>query len=522
MGQEVSELRRRLEEREEWIRRALSIQSVGVLFFELGGRITDANAAFERFSGYTREELRSVEWPTLTPPEFIDVSLEAAKNLRTRGQTSPYEKQHIRKDGSRWWGLFAPTVVARKGDVIECIEFIIDISRRKRAEAALKESEEHLRCVVESVDEYAIFTIDPSGHITSWNPGGERVFGYPPAEIIGQHTRILFVPEDQAAKVAEDEMQRAVRDGRAEDERWHMHKDGGRFFASGVLFPMRRGAVLTGFVKVARDTTQRKQTEDALRRSREVLEQDVREGTAVLRQAVDALQEEIQQRRAAENQARALLSQLVTVQEEERKRIARDIHDHVGQQVTALRITLASLEHHIEQHGAARQQCDRARQLAEELDVSLETLTWQLRPPSLDHLGLAAAIGQLVRTWGERSGIQAEFDASALGDLRVSPQLGTHLYHLAQEALHNVVKHAGASRVSVFLGRRGNYLVLLVEDNGRGFDPDRQQRGGGGSVHHQFGIVGMRERAALAGGELEIESSAPGGTTVFVRVPLER
>jgi PAS domain S-box-containing protein len=141
-----------------------------------------------------------------------------------------------------------------------------EIAHRKRVEQALREAEEYLRLMVESVKDFAIFTVDPQGRIVSWNPGAERLFGYPEPEILGQHLDTLFTPEDRAAGVPEREIATAVAKGRASDERWHQCKDGGRFFASGVVTPIfDEDNKLRGFTKIARDITERKQAEEAVR-----------------------------------------------------------------------------------------------------------------------------------------------------------------------------------------------------------------------------------------------------------------
>jgi PAS domain S-box-containing protein len=141
-----------------------------------------------------------------------------------------------------------------------------EISQRKRVEQALREAEEYLRLMVESVKDFAIFTVDPRGRIVSWNPGAERLFGYPEPEILGQHLDILFTPEDRAGGVPEREIATATAKGRASDERWHQCKNGGRFFASGVVTPIfDEENKLRGFTKIARDITERKQAEEAVR-----------------------------------------------------------------------------------------------------------------------------------------------------------------------------------------------------------------------------------------------------------------
>ncbi len=127
---------------EDRLRKAISIETVGVLFFRLDGQILDANAALQRMTGYTADELRSIsEWAQLTPPEFADATRQAAVELAERGATAPYEKQWFRKDGSRFWGLFSPTRLSGSGTASECVEFIIDITEQKRAQAKVRDSE---------------------------------------------------------------------------------------------------------------------------------------------------------------------------------------------------------------------------------------------------------------------------------------------------------------------------------------------------------------------------------------------
>ena len=207
---------------------------------------------------------------------------------------------------------------------------------------------------------------------------------------------------------------------------------------------------------------------------------------------------------------------MISTQEEERRRIARDIHDNVGQQMTALRMRLEALRARAGGDVTMRGQVEGAQRLAEELDQSIEFLTAQLRPAALDHLGLAVSLQDLVHGWSKRFGIAAGFEASA-PDMRLADDVETNLYRIAQEALHNVVKHAHARTVSVLLSRRGGHAILVIEDDGRGFESAEPAAPPGVAG---FGLVSMRERATLVGGELEIDSRPGAGTSIFVRVPL--
>ena len=206
------------------------------------------------------------------------------------------------------------------------------------------------------------------------------------------------------------------------------------------------------------------------------------------------------------------------IQDEERRRLAREIHDCLGHQVTALRLSLDALA----AEGAANPQyasyIAKAQQLAQALDRSIDALTQQLRPAALDILDLPAALSRLVGDWSEQTGIPAECYVSGPASNQLDLHAASHLYRLVQEALHNVVKHARATYVNVsYVCRDGDY-VLLVEDNGRGFDVSQVMRASQAS--RGFGLTSMRERAALAGGELEVESSPVHGTTIVVRIPV--
>jgi PAS domain S-box-containing protein len=374
-----------------------------------------------------------------------------------------------------------------------------------------------MRALVDSVEDFAIFSQDARGRVETWNPGAERIFGFTAAEIIGRHISILFTPEDRARGVHEEEMRTARAEGRAADERWHVRKDGTRFYASGVLSPLG-DAQESGFVKVARDLTERARAEEELRRAHDELEQRVAARTEELRLSVETMLGEVKERRTAEEQARTLVGQLVTAQEDERRRISRDLHDQLGQQLTALRLKLAAMREGCDGDEAGRARVEEVQALAERIDSEVDFLAWELRPTALDDLGLSAALTNFVREWSKHYGIPAEFHVAGFGSgmLRLPPEVETCLYRIAQEALNNVYKHAQAARVSVILERRDGEAVLVVEDDGVGFDPAEAPAWEGG---RGLGLVGMRERAALLGGAAQFESGRGSGTTVFARIP---
>ena len=380
-----------------------------------------------------------------------------------------------------------------------------DITARRRAESAVRDSEERLRLLIDSVKDYAIFTLTRDGTIDSWNQGAQRLFGYSEEEILGRRVDLLFTAEDQQAGVPRNELARARETGRADAERWHVRKNGTRLYCAGVTTTLGE-AENSGFAKIARDLTSSREADMALQRAHLELEDRIRTRT-------HDLEVEISERTSAERRIGGLLRQLVTAQEDERARVARDIHDHVGQQLTALRLSLERHEQACRSRGDGQDDLTKAQALVREIDAALDFLAWELRPAALDDLGLAAALSRYLQAWSEHHQIQAEFRSRGLDQTRLGPDVETAFYRVAQEALNNVAKHAHASRVDVILERREGSAVLVIEDDGIGFDPASDGTKG-------LGLIGMRERAGLIGGTFQVESAAGKGTTIFMRMPL--
>jgi signal transduction histidine kinase len=226
---------------------------------------------------------------------------------------------------------------------------------------------------------------------------------------------------------------------------------------------------------------------------------------------------DVTQHRLAEELLRAgLLSRLATIQEDERRRIARELHDETGQQLTALTLGLKSLRGRPDAGSFARDLAS-LQELAELIGHSAHHMAWQLRPTALDDLGLEKALRDWFDHWSDRSGVPIDFHCT-LGPHRLNAELETHLYRIICEALTNVRRHAMALHVSVILERRPDHIQAIIEDDGLGFDPDAVRRSA--SAKHKLGLFGIEERAGLMSGTLRIESRPGQGTTVFVRVPL--
>jgi PAS domain S-box-containing protein len=219
---------------------------------------------------------------------------------------------------------------------------------------------------------------------------------------------------------------------------------------------------------------------------------------------------------AAETARGDLMRRLVTAQEEERRRVARELHDGLGQYLVALSLGLQQARTVAGE--AAIPLLDRLVALTREVGQEVHRISLELRPTALDDLGLQGALQSYVERWSELAGVSAEFVASRLDTVQPPWEVATAVYRIVQEALTNVLKYAGATHVSVFVEARADHLFAMIEDDGRGFDPDAvlaapRELGG-------LGLVGMRERVTLLGGTFQIESTIGEGTTVFLRVPI--
>jgi signal transduction histidine kinase len=214
----------------------------------------------------------------------------------------------------------------------------------------------------------------------------------------------------------------------------------------------------------------------------------------------------------SERVARDALRRVVAGQELERRRLARELHDETGQALTSILLGLKGLED-------AKDGPEISRSVAELRELVVETLqdvrrlAVELRPKALDDFGLVAALERLAETFAEQTGIGVHVEA-ALGDARLTPEVETAVYRIVQEALTNVIKHAQAGTVSLVLTRKGDRVVTVIEDDGRGFDPAQADDA-------RLGLVGMRERIALVDGRLSVESRPGEGTTIVAEVPAQ-
>jgi PAS domain S-box-containing protein len=341
-------------------------------------------------------------------------------------------------------------------------------------EAELREQAELLNMAYD-----AIVIRSLADRVLFWNWGAERLYGWAAEEAIGRKADEMW---QTIFPQPEKEIQQAlIRDGRWEGELIQLRRNGSRVVVASRLALRCGEGQQFKILQVNLDITKRKEIEEDRQR---------------------------------------LLRRLVQAQEEERQRLSRELHDNFGQQLTSLHLGLEALRESGRGRANWGQLIGELRTLVKRLDADVGSMARELRPMALDDFGLVPAIGALAQEWSKRSGVPASFHAYGLEDDRFAPEIETNLYRIAQEALNNVSKHAHASRGEVILERRNNQLSLIIEDDGVGFAPLRKAPPH--SPTKGLGLVSMRERASLIGGEIVIESSPGGGATIRVRVPCER
>lgn len=331
-----------------------------------------------------------------------------------------------------------------------------------------------LASVVESSND-SIITVNFDSIITSWNKAAEQLYGYPAKEAIGKHMTMLTLDEDfDEVHSNIDKVKHSKQVITFQTERRSKKKD--HLFLEVVMSPVKddEGKVI-GVSTVARDTSERSRAERVLNEKRN-------------------------------------LQRLIKAQEEERERIARDLHDEFGQQFIALKLKLDAAKNLCQDDGQ-KGIIEEVQTIADNIDKGIDFLAWKIRPNALDILDLTATIKSYVEQWSRHSGITAQFLKSSLKKARFAPGIETNLYRILQEILNNIYKHAEAENVEVIFDKRDDLIVLIVGDDGKGFSLKDKKKPSKGS-----GLSSMRKRAALMGGTLEIESAPGKGTTVFVRI----
>jgi two-component system sensor histidine kinase UhpB len=361
--------------------------------------------------------------------------------------------------------------------LIKAIRYSIE---RNHAEQVLRESEEKFRSIVEATNEW-IWSCDLQGRLLYSNPASEVILGYQPEEMVGELTLSFVWPEDRK------KLETQLDDSRLHGCGWSglvlrwIHKDGSyKYLESNAVPMLDTHGFIIGYRGADRDITERQMARETRRQ---------------------------------------LQLRMVSVQEEERHRIARELHDQMGQSLAALMLKLKSLTME-KLEPAAVGRIKEVHDLANELARDVHHLALDLRPTALNDLGLHTALTNYVEEWAERWKVGIDLHTRGLESERLPAHIETTIYRIVQEALNNVLRHANSSQVSIVVEQRAGRVSAIVEDNGCGFDAEAMMNAP--MKDRRLGLLGIQERIALVAGTFDIESSAGLGTTLYVHIPVSQ
>lgn len=336
----------------------------------------------------------------------------------------------------------------------------------------------------------------------TWNDGAERIKGYKADEIIGQHFSRFYTQEARENYWPTRELEIATQQGRFTDEGWRVRKDGTMLWASVTITALREhGGELRGFSKVTRDLTERR-----------ALEERTQELNKELRSRMAQLSESRTQLELRTLELQRLSTQLLRIQDDERRRIARELHDDLGQQLAALKM---NLDTHIQR--TKSKELSQASELADGAIAKVRNLSYLLHPPLLDESGLMPAIHWFVDGFRKRSNLKITLDSKPATFPRLSKEVETTIFRVVQECVTNVYRHSDSPDARIEIHQQPDRVIVRVRDFGKGIDAGTTT--GMVPITSGAGIGGMRERLKQFGGNLKISRAEP-GTLIEATIPL--
>jgi PAS domain S-box-containing protein len=442
----------------------------------LDGIIIEASPSIEDVSLYNREEIIGKSLSDIyVDPKNSD---EFQKQLLTNGKVTDYEALMIDKDGSQLpCSITAKLVRDKQGNPVKIIGSLRNITKRKRMEESLREREETLK---------AILAASPVGiclsrnRIIDWaNQAMYRIWGYEEGSLLGKNTQVLYPDLEEYDRVGHQFYSEIEQKGTGQVETRWVTKDGTEIYCYLRGCTLDPSDTSKGVIVGAMDITGRKQAEDLVRNLSQLLMQ---------------------------------------AQESERQRISRDLHDHVAQELSAVKIGFETLfDNQPNINPEIRRRVSEMSRTLQESIKAVRDVSYDLRPPALDEMGLVETLVQYCNDFSEDNGINVDFHSAGMKNLKLDFDTEINLYRLIQESLTNIKKHADADHVTIRLVAAFPNIILRIKDNGKGFDV--QRRLATITKEKRMGIRSMEQRAKLLQGEMEIQSKPMQGTKISITLP---
>jgi PAS domain S-box-containing protein len=466
---------------------------------DLNGTVTSWNRSAERIFGYTEQEVLGKPIALIIPPDLQAEEAQILQRLRSGERIEHFETVRIAKGGEQILvSLTISPVKDSTGRVVGASKIARDVTRIKQVEQALRDSEQRMRFCLEAAN-IGTWDWDIESGSVRWSENMERIQGRRPGSFGGNFEAFLEGIRTEDRELVKEAVQQALEgDGKYHVEYRQVNADGslGWMEAHGQVIydSSNRPKSMMGVCSVISD---RKSSEEALKKAHEQLDARVKERTGEL----DLAQERL----------RMLTARLLRMQDDERRRIARELHDTAGQILVALNLNLVPVEEELlnKNESGLAEQITGSLRLIEELSRDLRTMSHLLHPPLLDEAGLHSAVRWYVEGFAERSKIEVDLHLDPnLG--RLSAEFETAIFRIVQECLTNIHRHSGSSSASIFITRNPQNVKMEICDQGKGMPTPIPRVG--------VGIQGMGERVRQLGGQLEIESGN-GGTRVTAIFP---
>jgi PAS domain S-box-containing protein len=473
---ERKEIEENLKESEARFREVIERSLDGYFFTDPEGNTVQANQAQRDLFGFVGDEIIGVNFREMIAPESMEKALRQYSQIKAGRPLVWSEIECIHKDGCRFWlGLTARRVI-KDGIVIGMEGFCKDITANRRAFERLSVSEARFRALFENIP-HQVFTLNEKGYFQEANHSFIEKWGEVketrPCDVfkenkIGEFIRQIFLDMKFADQVQTSSLAFQVSE-----------KNSVTYYSLSIRPVITDSGEFLGVVGLNIDVTPQ----------------------------MNALE-----------QSKKLAGRVVQAQEEERARIAREVHDMIGQQLTALRLELQAVRNHLNHEPAkSEQQLNNAMLTVKESLTTAQKLCYELRPSLLDDFGLESALRDHINDFENHWGISVHFRCDPMEDL-LSTELETALFRVVQEGLNNVLKHAQAQKTFIRIWAQDSHLYLIMRDNGNGFDIETSKQ----EKSDRLGLLGMKERIEMFTGKLLIQSWPGKGTRIFAVIPLSQ